>query len=274
MRIEDLDGPRIKSDAAVQTIDTLRWLGLDWDDDVLVQSDDLSPYINAAESLCAAGSAFHCNLSRAEISAAASAPQQGVHETTFARHLRPAHAGEPCAFDEATANIRFLVPEITLSIEDGFCGTTQHDVAGCPGDFVIWTRRGCPAYQLAVVVDDARQGVTDVVRGDDLLASAARQELLARALDLPSPHSWHLPLVLGEDGHRLAKRHGDTRIDTYRTLGVPPERLLGLLACWCGLTERPQELTIAEVLERFDLDRLPRVPVTMTGEDDRWLRSV
>ncbi|MCH2148428.1 MAG: glutamate--tRNA ligase family protein [Phycisphaerales bacterium] len=274
MRIEDLDGPRIKSDAAAQTIDTLRWLGLDWDDDVLVQSDDLSPYINAAESLCAAGSAFHCNLSRAEISAAASAPQQGVHETTFARHLRPAHAGEPCAFDEATANIRFLVPETTLSIEDGFCGTTQHDVAGCPGDFVIWTRRGCPAYQLAVVVDDARQGVTDVVRGDDLLASAARQELLARALDLPSPHWWHLPLVLGEDGHRLAKRHGDTRIDTYRTLGVPPERLLGLLACWCGLTERPQELTIAEVLERFDLDRLPRVPVTMTGEDDRWLRSV
>jgi glutamyl-tRNA synthetase len=273
MRIEDLDGPRIKAGAAAHMIDTLRWLGLDWDGNELVQSDDLTPYTDALRKLCSDGSTFRCELSRTAISNAASAPQEGAHETAFAPTLRPNDAGEPFAFDDAKANIRFLVPEGTVSINDGFCGSSEHDVAAVPGDFVIWTRRGTPAYQLAVVVDDARQGVTDVVRGDDLLPSAARQLLLARSLDLPAQNWWHLPLVLGEDGHRLAKRHGDTRIATYRELGVRPQRLLGLLAMWCGLTDQLEELTITEVLDQFDLDQMPRGPITLTRKDDQWLRS-
>ena len=158
-------------------------------------------------------------------------------------------------------------------IDDHLQGPSHHDVHELPGDFVVWTRRNAPAYQLAVVIDDARQGVTQVVRGDDLLPSAARQTLLYEALGLQAPEWWHVPLVLGEDGHRLAKRHGDTRISSYRALGIRPERIIGLLGHWCGLTSEPSELTIVEFLEGFDIDLLPADPITMKREDEQWLRS-
>ena len=271
MRLEDLDGPRIKQDAAATTLDTLRWLGLDWDGEVLVQSDDLKPYRDAVEGLCRQGLAYACDLSRADISQAASAPHENEHETAFPQSLRPETAGQPCRLDPQESNIRFLTTGSPIEVEDGFCGPSMHDVSALPGDFVIWTRRGTPSYQLAVIVDDARQGVTDVVRGDDLLASAARQTMLAHALDLPVPDWWHLPLVLGPDGHRLAKRHGDTRLTHYRQQGVRPERVLGLLATWCGLTEEPMELNISDVLDAFDLKRIPTDPITMTHEEEQWL---
>jgi glutamyl-tRNA synthetase len=141
---------------------------------------------------------------------------------------------------------------------------------------VIWTRRGQPSYQLAVVVDDHRQGVTQVVRGDDLLDSAARQILLYRLLAFgPEPTYTHLPLVLGTDGRRLAKRHGDTRIDHYRESGVPARAVIGLLAAWCGLIPagQPEPMTAPEFADRFDLTNMPPGPVTFTPEDDQWLRS-
>ncbi|MCA9297128.1 MAG: hypothetical protein KC983_11440, partial [Phycisphaerales bacterium] len=136
-------------------------------------------------------------------------------------------------------------------------------------------KRGTPAYQLAVVVDDIRQHVTDVVRGDDLLPSAARQTLLYRALGHTPPNWWHLPLVYGTDGLRLAKRHGDTRLTTYRAQGVRPERVIGLIARWSGIDTGPADethnMTADEFAEAFDLDRLPRTRVTFTEEDDAWL---
>ena len=124
-----------------------------------------------------------------------------------------------------------MEPE-AIALTDEIAGPLLHRPFDEVGDFVVWTKRGVPAYQLAVVVDDARQHVSDVVRGDDLLPSAGRQTLLYRALDHTSPRWWHVPLVLGEDGRRLAKRHGDTRLATYRDAGVPPERIVGLLAGW------------------------------------------
>src|SRR5690606_6585011 len=127
------------------------------------------------------------------------------------------------------------------------------------------------AYQLAVVVDDARQGVTQVVRGDDLLDSAGRQALLQRALGLPSPVWTHLPLVLGEDGRRLAKRHGDTRIDHYRESGVAVERMLGLLGRWLGAIGERRPCSLEDVAGGFDLGRVPKSPVRFTPEDDAWL---
>ena len=271
MRLEDLDGPRVKQDAAKSTLDTLHWLGLDWDGEVLVQSDDLEPYRESVERLCRLGRAYTCDLSRAEINQAASAPHSTEHETAFPPALRPETAGQPCPFDPEDANIRFLTSGPPIEIHDGYCGHSKHDVATVPGDFVIWTRRGTPSYQLAVIIDDARQGVTDVVRGDDLLSSAARQTLLGQALDLPIPNWWHVPLVLGPDGHRLAKRHGDTRLTHYRERGVRPERILGLLAHWCGLTEERCELNIHDVLPAFDPQLIPREPITMTTEEERWL---
>src|SRR5205807_8627291 len=124
------------------------------------------------------------------------------------------------------------------------------------GDFVVWKAPrpgvpGTPAYQLAVVVDDAEQGVTDVVRGDDLVPSTPRQLLLYRALGLTPPRFSHVPLVVGPDGRRLAKRHGDTRLAALRGAGVRPEVLLGLLAWSCGWAEAIEPVTAGELVPRF-----------------------
>ncbi len=124
-----------------------------------------------------------------------------------------------------------------------------------------------------MVVDDARQGIDQVVRGDDLLSSTPRQELLYERLDLGPPAVWtHLPLVLGPDGRRLAKRHGDTRVDSYREAGASADRIRGLIGSWSGLGER-RPLPAQEFVERFTLEQLPREAVTFTTQDDAWLRS-
>jgi glutamyl-tRNA synthetase len=340
LRIEDLDTPRVKADAAASIIDTLQWLGMDWDawdapplksnppptpslwegasskrsgaaksdcvvpPGVLVQSHDLEPYRAAMRSLCSperfhaatsSARAYACALSRTEIEAAASAPQEGSHETPFPASLRPAGFDQPRAFisptteNEAT-NWRFVVPdapgERIVSFRDEIAGEQSHEPARTIGDFVLWTKRDQPSYQLAVVLDDHRQGVTDVIRGDDLLDSAARQLLLYRALGYaPEPRYWHLPLVIGTDGRRLAKRHGDTRVETYRARGVPPEAVIGLIARWSGVgssdaddradhtTQRPEPMTAQEFLNAVKVATIPRRPVTFTAEDDRWLCS-
>lgn len=278
LRIEDLDGPRIKPGAADSIVGTLAWLGIDWDQGPLIQSSEPGPAIDAMTRLAQAGLAYPCRLSRGQVESAASAPQAGAHEATFPAALRPPEAGRPCRFDPAAwpdTAWRFLTPPGEVRFADRFAGPRSIDPGATIGDFIIWTRRGTPAYQLAVVVDDARQGVTHVVRADDLLDSAARQLLLYRALSLtPEPEHWHLPLVLGPDGRRLAKRHGDSRIDAYRTVGVPPSAVIGLIAHWCGLSpDGPEPMTSGEFLRRFDPDRLPRSTITFLPEHDQWLKS-
>jgi glutamyl-tRNA synthetase len=214
---------------------------------------------------------FACELTRSQIEAAASAPHLHEHETAFPISLRPADSSA-FAFARDECNYRFLVEPAVTQVVDEIAGTHEIDVSRDIGDFVVWTKRGAPSYQLAVVVDDARQQVTDVVRGDDLLASAARQTLLYRALNLPVPRWWHLPLVLGPDGHRLAKRHGDTRIDTYRAAGVPPGHIIALLARWCGIEDPGLTMSAEDFRQALDLKRLPREPVRFSEDDDRWLR--
>lgn len=273
MRMEDLDGPRVKQGAVENCLQTLLWLGLDWDGEMLVQSRELGPYLDAMEHLCQSGKVYPCDLSRSDIASVASAPQEGAHETPFPAALRPPTAGSSITFNPGGENFRFMVHPGSTRVDDHVQGPSNHDVHELPGDFVVWTRRHAPAYQLAVVIDDARQGVSQVVRGDDLLPSAARQTLLYEALDLKTPEWWHVPLVLGDDGHRLAKRHGDTRLSSYRALGIPRERIIGLLAHWCGLTSGPAEMTIEEFRDGFDIDSLPGNPVTMRREDEQWLRS-
>ena len=210
LRIEDLDGPRVKPEAVDGVRRTLEWLGLDWDEGPVVQSDDLEPYREAMRRLAAEGKAFPCALTRGQIAAAASAPQEGSHELVYPGSLRPRSWER--AFTDAETNWRFLVPDAPVSFDDAFAGPQSFDLSKTIGDFIVWTKRGMPAYQLAVVVDDHRQGITEVVRGDDLLESGARQRALYRALGYaPEPRLWHLPLVVGPDGKRLAKRHGDSR---------------------------------------------------------------
>jgi glutamyl-tRNA synthetase len=141
------------------------------------------------------------------------------------------------------------------------------------GDFVVAKRTGEAAYQLAVVVDDAFQGVDTVVRGDDLLPSAALQVLLHEALGLPLPRYVHLPLVRGPDGRRLAKRHGDTRIARYREGGVPPGRVVALLARWSGLDAGAGAMPRDLLARGFDLSRVPGEDVVLGEAEERSLRG-
>lgn len=251
-------------------MDILRWLGIDWDEGPFIQSADLEPYRAAMQALARSARAYPSELTRTEIEAAASAPQEGTHETPFPASLRPRLAARD--FDAPETNWRFVTPPGHVRFKDAFAGAQEHDPTTTVGDFVIWTKRGQPAYQLAVVVDDHRQGVNTVVRGNDLLDSAARQLLLYDALDyFPNPGYFHLPLVRGSDGKRLAKRHGDTRLESYRAAGVSPERVVGLLASWSGVTDAPQPMPANEFARRFDLARLPRNDVTFTQEHHAWL---
>lgn len=269
LRVEDLDGPRVKPEAINLTIDLLAWLGIDWDVGPIVQSQDLAPYREAMRSLADRGLAYPCQLTRAEIEAAASAPQDGVHEPCFPESLRPPIRARE--FDDEGTNWRLVVDPGVVEFDDLFAGPQSLDPSRTVGDFVLWTKRGQPSYQLAVVVDDHRQGITHVIRGNDLLDSAARQRRITRALGLvPEPAFMHIPLVLGHDGKRLAKRHGDTRLDAYRALGVPASRVLALIARWCGM-DRQGAISVREFADGLDLTTIPRGPITFTEEDHRWL---
>jgi len=275
MRVEDLDTPRVKAGAIEETLDVLAWLGLDWDGDVEIQSEHAAGHADAMRTLARAGVVYPCELTRAQIEAAASAPQEGSGEVRFPPELRPGSIG-PAAFEpggvDGGANWRFVVPTGEVTFMDAFRGEQRIDPAASIGDFVVWTKRGQAAYQLAVVVDDARAGVTQVVRGDDLLDSTARQLLISRALGVgPEPAYTHLPLVRGGDGRRLAKRHGDTRITAYRGRGVGAERVVGVCAYWCGVSKGRVAMDAAEFRDRLALGRIPPRDVVFGAEDEAWL---
>lgn len=270
LRIEDLDTPRVKPGVIEQTIETLVWLGMDWDEVAPLQSSDLTPYREAMRTLASAGRVYPCALTRTEIAEAAGAPHEDSGEVRFDAGLRPAVV--PHSFADEGTNWRLIVPEERVRFDDGFMGAQDLCPAESVGDFVVWTQRGQPSYQLAVVVDDDRQGVTHIVRGADLLDSGARQTLIRRALGIGTdPMYFHLPLVRGEDGRRLAKRHGDTRIGHYRERGVPAERVVALVARWCGMSGVDGGLSAGEFASGLSLGTIPRADVVFSAEDDRWL---
>ena len=276
LRIEDLDGPRVKAGAAAEAIDVLGWLGLDWDVGPVTQRSDLAPYDAALARLAAQGDIYPCHCTRREIEAASlSAPHGDEHELRYPGTCRPA-AGVVSPYSSGSGNgcaWRMMAPDGVTTFVDQFAGRREHDIQRTTGDFLVATKEGLPSYQLAVVVDDARQGIDRVVRGDDLLGSTHRQLLLQQRLGLgPPPEYWHLPLVVGDDGRRLAKRHGDSRVSHYRRQGVVAERVVGLAAEWCGAGER-REMTARQFLEHFQLFALPATPVVFTPADDAWLRG-
>lgn len=274
LRIEDIDGPRVKPESAAAAIEDLRWLGLDWDGDVVVQSQRLPIYAAAAQRLVDLGLAYPCVCTRKEVEEAASAPHESQPAMAQDGAIYPGTCrGKFTSLDDAKsktgrdAALRFLVDVAEVPFDDRFCGPQRGAICG---DFVVQKRDGGPAYQLAVVVDDAAFSVTEVVRADDLLPSTPRQLLLYRALSLRAPSFAHVPLVVGADGLRLAKRHGDTSLRHLRERGNQANEVVGFLAKSCGLRDTAAPLSARELLDGFRLDRIPRGPVR---GDDHGLRG-
>jgi glutamyl-tRNA synthetase len=266
LRIEDIDSPRVKPGAAEQACLDVRWLGLDWDDGPVVQTARLALYQQALDRLIKAGLVYPCTCSRADVERAASAPHAEHEGPIYPGTCAGRRAADAAALGDRPYAWRLRVAAGPITFEDGFRGATTIDPSTAGGDFVVWKSAGAPAYQLAVVVDDAAQGVTEVVRGDDLVTSTPRQLLLYRALGLTPPRFTHLPLVVGEDGHRLAKRHGDTRLDALRKVGVAADALVGLLAWSCGWRDRPRPCSAQELRAGFTLQTIPRTPFVLSAD--------
>lgn len=274
LRIDDLDGPRIKSKAAEQAIEDLAWLGLDWDEGPVRQTEFADTYRERLQELAQRGLIYACSCTRKEIEAnPLSAPHADEHELRYPGTCRPS-ISKPTDYvvdDSLPQNWRVRVDDTDIEFADEFCGGQSFNVQQQVGDFVVATKQGSPSYQLAVVIDDDLQGVTEVVRGDDLLSSTPRQLLLKEHLGITTTtRYWHLPLVVGPDGRRLAKRHGDSRIASYRERGATRERVLGLMWEWCGLGPR-KEVTLDEFVNGFDLARLSKEPTVMTAHDHKWI---
>ena len=263
LRLDDLDAARVRPELVETVLRDLSWLGLDWDGEPLHQSADVGPYADSVMRLLTTGHAYACVCSRREIFAAASAPHAGdPRPGRYAGTCRGRFASYADAERETgkPAGIRFRVEEGPISIDDAFAGSFEVDVARETGDFLLARRDGVFAYQLAVVVDDARQGVTEVLRGEDLLESTARQRHIQLALGLPSPTWIHVPLVVGDDGERMAKRRGDLALASLREDGVDPRAVVGWAARTAG--QPVDELPHAhEVIDSFQLDRVPRQQV-------------
>lgn len=274
LRMEDLDGPRVKPGMAEAALRDLEWLGLDWDGAPLLQSEGMPELRAAVDRLVERGLAYACVCSRADIRSAQSAPQQGDAELRYPGTCRDRFASLAAAESETgrEAALRFRTPAGSVRIVDGFAPPTESDVAREVGDFPIARRDKTPAYQLAVVVDDARQGVTEVLRGDDLLPSTARQMLLQRALELPHPSFVHVPLVVDAEGRRLAKRADDLALAELRAGGTDPRAIVAWAARSSGM-QVSERVTASEATAVFALERLPRAPVRITDGEVAALRE-
>ncbi len=298
LRIEDIDSPRVKPWALQSTVDDLRWLGLDWDsgpedavsEDAIVskpstcivthpdrgidyiQTRRLARYQQVIEHLIADGSIYACTCSRSEVARAASAP----HESSLAALEGPIYPGtcRPSSSDTKTPAgdfaWRWRFDEGEVSWTDQLRGTNRATPAEQLGDFVIARGDFTPSYQLAVVVDDHDMQVTEVVRGDDLIFSTYRQLAILEHLGWPAPRYHHVPLMIGADGRRLAKRHGDTRLSSFRQRGVSPEHVVGYLAWTLNLQATPEPLHAADLVGQLDWQTLPLAPTIVNNDQLPW----
>ena len=278
-RVEDLDGPRAVAGSAERQMEDARWLGLDWDEGPgpgspsgagcgphgpYRQSERGDRYRAALRRLAEAGRLFPCRVSRRELAEIASAPH-GAGPPPYPARLRPASL-PPGWFDEhgpeSGAALRFRVAPGVVEWDDAVAGPQRQNVAREVGDVVLARRDGVFAYQLAVVVDDLAMGVSEVVRGMDLLDSTARQIQLFEALGGTPPRFAHVPLVVGADGEKLSKRDGDLAVRALRQRGVAPEAVVGWLAAALGQGGAVRR-TPADVAATFEIGRVQAAPVAV-----------
>jgi glutamyl-tRNA synthetase len=275
LRVEDIDTPRVKAGVESRQLDDLRWLGLDWDEGPDVggahapyrQSERVAAYDAALASLAERGLIYFCDCSRADIARIASAPHEGDEGPRYPGTCRELGLRER-AWKRSPA-IRLKVPDRDVRVDDLLQGSFTENVWRRVGDFVLRRGDGVYAYQLAVVVDDLAMGVSDVVRGADLLGSTARQMLLAELLGASPPRYAHHAMVMAEDGGRLAKRGGGATLRDERDAGADGRAVLAVLGGALGLAPKNRArgaMTAAEIAEAFDPSGLcHRKQVTVPG---------
>lgn len=261
LRIEDLDTRCHNPLWSDLFIEDLRWLGLNWDEGPFYQRDRTNLYEVALKKLVASGLTYPCFCTRAELHAA-SAPHASDGTPIYAgtcRHLSPTEVAQRTAVRPPATRLR--VPEAnspfdTIEFVDGVYGEQRESLSSECGDFLIRRSDGIFAYQLAVVVDDAAMGVTEVVRGNDLLSSTPRQMYLQHLLGYPHPHYAHVPLLVAADGRRLSKRDHDCGMDELRERFGSPEALLGYIAHLAGIAPDLKPRSAAELVELFSWDAI------------------
>jgi glutamyl-tRNA synthetase len=258
LRLEDLDGERTSPEFSDAACRDLEWLGLDWDGAPIVQSTGLARMTTAIERLLREGLAYACSCTRGDVRQAQTAPNEGTLEPRYPGTCRGRWSSvvEAEARTGRPAGVRLLVPEGSVRFDDRVAGPQSFDVAASVGDFLIARRGGAPAYQLAVVIDDAAERVSEVVRGDDLLPSTARQLLLQRALGLPEPSFAHVPLVTNARGQRLAKREASLALSELRARGTDPRRIVAWAARTAGI-DTGDAISAREVAPAFAVERIP-----------------
>jgi len=264
VRVEDLDRSRVRPGVEESQLADLHSLGLDWDGPVARQSERMDLYEEAIARLDSEGLLYPCYCTRAEVRAAASAPHGIPAASRYPGTCRDLTSKER-AEREATGRppaLRVRAGETSIMFDDRLLGRQEGEV----DDFVVRRNDGAPAYQLAVVVDDAAQGIGEVVRGADLADSTPRQLLLYYLLGLSAPRHAHVPLVLGPDGQRLAKRHGAVSLADRAARGENPGDVLAWMVGSLGLAEPGERSAPNDLLSRFNLEHLPREPTVWYPE--------
>ena len=280
LRIEDLDERRLNPEYVSAILEDLSWLGLDWDEGPDVggrhgayrQKDRIEQYQHTFDTLKKQGLVYPCFCSRKELREAASAPHGLASEgpvyrgtcrlLSSAEQLRRMRQKQPAW--------RFVVPNRPVEFTDLVAGHQQFGTA-FGGDFIVYRADAVFSYQLAVVVDDAEMGITQVLRGDDLIDSTARQIYLYEALGLVQPSFAHVPLIYSADGERFAKRNGSMTLRSLRSKGVTAEQITGYLGWFAGLLDRPEPLRPADLTEMFDLRRIARSKVLLPQD---WMDTL
>jgi len=251
LRIEDVDVPRCPRSLAQQAISDLEWLGFTWDEAPLYQSDRTEIYREALDRLAAAGHIYPCFCTRAQLMSLA-APNLGDTQVVYNRACASLTAQEAAQRAKTRAPaMRLRVPEEDVAFEDGLFGVQHENLARDCGDFILRRSDGLYGYQLAVVVDDALTGVTEVVRGRDILSATPRQIYLQRLLNCPQPAYVHIPLLVDAQGRRLAKRDKDLDLSELAKRFTPAE-ILGMLAFSAGLQQETRPMTLEELIPLFD----------------------
>lgn len=255
LRIEDLDPQRSKSEHALMIEDDLRWLGLEWDEGGLDGVGPNGPYVqslrhhlyeDALQKLKATGLCYPCTCTRADI-LATQAPHESDGRVVYKGTCRPPVMPSPY-IDRRGSAVRLMVPDEDISFTDRIKGQQTVNLARHCGDFIVRRGDGAWSYQLAVVVDDALMGVTEVMRGDDLLLSAAQQIYLYRLLGFDPPQFAHVPLVCNEQGIRLSKRDRSLSMEYLRQHHTP-EEVLGMAAHRARLIPTPSPVSLSELLQ-------------------------